>query len=486
MPKDCIIPFNASNTAYEQTVYAIQYIIENRLDTMCQFELLIAEPRPLMPDGTHWDQFSGSKWIPLVNFKPTYVVKTALLRKITQENCLNEINNISLRSNSPSHGSELTNENTMATEKSPRARKTGTAAIAATESALEAATPTSLESAFVHPKQLVQEGLTKILAYKSVTTTAEAEGLKNAMLSLNTTLKQVEKVRKTLKQPYLDGCKLVDDVAKQITDNADEAVNNAKKILYDFDVLQRRAAEDAAKEADKKRQEEARKAEEEASKISFLAKGLEEFEKRVSEKIIDCRTLDTLGKVYTENLSEFFPVESTHGALLQNALELKERLMALGFAKDAVIKADESLKLGKIGPESHAEVIESPMKVINQYAFAYNKAKEALLNTTTAAVEEVQVEAEMAKAEITGQQIMTQPTLNIQVRRTCRFELTDVMQLAQAILAGQINPAFLMLNEAEVKAWAKQQNESENPLTHGEYINGITFYWDETPVMPRS
>lgn len=494
------IPFNLNNTAYKQTIDAIQYIMSERMDHMCRFQLTFCEPRPLMPDNTHWSQHSGAKWIPGVNYNPTHIRKEPLLAdeildairftestgKLTPEleiqknACEEAIKKLSSRYSYPSK--EVTTKETDMAKRATKPKQ-GDAPVTpeeptvGTHIALEKKDP--IEIAFVHPKELLAAEVAKGKKYEAVTTQEEADGAKAVMLNLHEAVKKVDAVHKQIKAPHWDMCKKIDTVRKNIVDGADEEVTRLKGLLFMFQRTEQEKAEHAAREAAKLREEETQKAAAEADRISKIKIDLDELESRVSTAILDCKTAQELYVVWTQQLAPFQPTEESHGVFYQSALDVIQRLTQLGQSCDQIIAADRDLSAGIISPQTALEIKAIAQSTIDRYKFEYGKAKEAIAIVADTATEEAVTIAEIAKMEITGQQIATAPKQMVNVRRTWRFEVQDMNAVPAAMKKT-------ILDDEKVKAWMEAENSGPNPLQNGEVVNGIVFYVEETAVIPRS
>lgn len=481
-PKECVIPLQQNNNLYLPTVDAIKYIIDTSMDIVCGFTLAFDK----VPN-------------------PTLVRKYRSSKKWQSKSCPIEINDLSSRYTSPTGHSTITeNENDMA--KTTRKKTTTIPAETVAETLSEAVNDSvnivsdsialvegkkvnTIESAFVDPRKLVQQAITKISAYKAVTSQEEAEGLKASMLNLHDTLKKVDAVHKAIKAPYFDACKKIDAAKREIVDDAEVHISNAKNMLHMWDMKQREAEAERQRLADLERKQAEQDAIAAAEAISNIKVALDQYEQATAKLIIESKTRQELFAISTQHWAPFIPSVEAHGPFLQYAQEMKQRLLDLGKAKDAWLQADEDVNakpIPKISIHAAEEIKRVAMEKINAYAFQYNQAIITANTVQTQAQEEITVATEITKMGITGNQIAEQHKPMVNYRRTWRFEVV-VDEHGRPMMEG-VHPNFLktVLDEEKVVNWMNKQNESPEPLQNGEIAFGLVFYVEEKPVMPRS
>lgn len=491
-----------------------------------------------MPDGTHWDQYSGSRWIPLVNYSPQFAIKapvhiaieilphinrTARIGgmtdqlKIIKESCEAKINNLSSRYRS-SQSESLKGTDIMA--KRTRITKPADPVTPIENNTTAVVSPGGLQSpevavvvkdpvavAFAGPLGLIKITIAEIEKFKAVTSEEEATALKQLMLNLNEHKKFIEKIHKELKAPALEECRKWDAGKKQILDGTDEALNGkCKVLLHGWDLKQREVQAEAQRKADLKRADAQKIADNEATRISDIKTTLDEFERGIAEKILGAKTLPELATIWAQDLQPFIPSAQMHGPFADHAFQLKDRLDKLGKACSSIVQAKDELAAVRIGQITYDEICARAQVTINQYSFAYEHAKEYWLIVADQATEEATIGAEIAKSQITGTQIMQQSAPTLQYRRVWRWEVQEFGAIGPTIkipqplqqlyiqVDGKYVPVFVTaaytelftLNTEKIESFVKETNASANPLFNGEVVDGIAFYVEETAVMPRS
>lgn len=529
MPKYCTIPLRNDNNVYRQTIDAIQYIISHRLDQWLLFDIDFYNPVLGLQQNRDFYTATHIRKQPIVPVEVLDNIKRTIRQggKFTDEHlflrvsCRNAIKNLSLRYHNGSSQSESQKSNDIMANKTTRTTKPPAVPATETHTPPSAVTPKEeptvtavvvkdpIAAAFISPKELIQADITKISAYKAITTSAEAEGLNSVMKDLNEKKKLVDKIHKQGKEPSLNESRKWDAAKKEILDGTEVALAEAKSLLYAWDIAQREVQAEAQRKADLERKKLDDVANAEATRISNIKIELDAFEQAIAKKIIEAPSNPALYEIWTNDLAPFLPSEQSHGVFAQHAMDMKARLERLGKACSAKIQATNEYNANQLTIEARNQIHESSDVILREYSFVRDQAMQQVAIVASEAVEEATIASEVAKSTITGQQIMQQEKPMLNYRRTWRWEVQDINEVDPAFkiqhpgnyaiyleVDGKFIPTYLpmganvgilcTLNDAAIKSWVEKENASSNPLVNGECHFGLAFYVEETPVMPRS
>lgn len=540
-PKYCVIPLTNNNLTYTQTIDAIQYIITNRLDEWLLFNIDFFQPSLGLQQNSNFYTATHIRKRPIVatevldNINRTIRMGGKLTPELENQKklCEDKIKTLSLRyKNTGSQSEALKNKDIMA-GKGTRTTKTKSVTPndtispaspasgditpppatakqeepAAVEAVVVKETTDPVVAAFNAPKAAIHADVVAISKFKEITTAEEAAQLQKLMLDLKDKKNVVDKIHKKGKAPAWAECKRWDDARKEILDGADEALNGTcKMLLHGWDLKQREAEAERQRLADLERARLDNEAKAEADRISNIKVELDQFEQNLAKKIIEAKDNIALGKIWQSELAPFVPTEQTHGPFTTPALEMKDRLVALGQACSKKIDASEEWVLGRIPEATKNQIFEQCDITIRQYTFQQEQAILQNAVITETAVEQAAIASEVQKSEITGAQIMQQATPMLKYRRQWRWEVQNINEVgAHLKIAHPAQPMYIQvdgkfvqafsptpatefytIDNDKIKTWLDKENAGDNPLTNGEVVDGLAFYVEETPVMPRS
>lgn len=255
-------------------------------------------------------------------------------------------------------------------------------------------------------------------------------------------LKEIEAKRKELKQPFLDGGKLVDDTAKELAALLEPALAHVKKEVATWETERIRKENELKQKA----LDEARKAEEKARNIenekkitSYMVQVKDWLEKQLGA----CNSIESCAQM----------LESIKG--LQPAAIMGNYQAEYGSLVEMYTKLFRT-KLGELEGKIAKGTTESHIQVLGGQ----------LNNHIDQLAEQVQTkeqELAVANTEIVEQMAALQDDKASNVAFLWKFELADI---------DRVPREWLALDEAKVKEWLKL---SKDTLKEGIY-DGVRFY----------
>lgn len=244
----------------------------------------------------------------------------------------------------------------------------------------------------------------------------------------NQIVKTVEAKRSEIKAPYLQAGKAIDELAKQIMDPLEKAIESGK--------LQLRKWNEAQAERDKLAKAETQK------KFDFLTG----IKKQLDEKVAACKTSEDCEKLIA-SINKNFPALDVFGEYAIGANATKNNFInLLTIRKDALLAATSN-------KSNASEVVATKLEEI--------KAAEGVKEEITTAIQETK---EIVESNVSA--------IKSNVRRSPKFEIVDESKLPRQ---------FLSADERKIREY---MNANKDKITkEGVIIGGVRFYIDEAPVI---
>lgn len=244
----------------------------------------------------------------------------------------------------------------------------------------------------------------------------------------NQIVKAVEAKRSEIKAPYLQAGKAIDELAKQIMDPLEKAIESGK--------LQLRKWNDAQAEKDKLAKAESEK------RFTFLS----DIKKNLEEKVAACKTAEDCEKLIA-SINKNFPAMEVFGEYAIGANATKNNFINLLTIRRDTFAAAVS------NNANAAEIVATKLEEIK----TVEEAKEEI----TATIQETK---EIVESNTS--------TIKSNVRKVPKFEIVDDAKLPRQ---------FLSADEKKIREY---MNANKDKITkEGVVIGGVRFYIDEAPVI---
>lgn len=235
----------------------------------------------------------------------------------------------------------------------------------------------------------------------------------------NNTLKAIESKRKELKEPYLDAGKKIDNIAKEISESLTSAVANGKKEALAYS--QKRETE---RLADLKR-------------INDIKQSIIQYKETTLAAIDRCTNESQLVEVNQQRIATF-PADKEWMEFADDAKVMRRSLFEYAKAK----------------------------KVALTQPFETEEAHQVMSQIEEQIVEQTE---DIAHEEIASASIKQSSG----IRNNWKFEVVDF---------SKVPDEYKMLDEAKVKAWAKQMREAAG-LHNGAVHFGIKHFIEQSMTL---
>lgn len=338
-----------------------------------------------------------------------------------------------------------------------------------TTPAVQILLPETVNASYLAAKNEMSERIAEAAEIVEVNTPALAKKAASIVKVLKTIKTSVENVRKAQKAPYKDACDLIDGAAKNLTEEADPQIKRLSEAVIAFDAAEAKKKALADEEAAKLRQIENQKVIDAQFVLDQARKSIVDFEDFAAGVIVNETDRNALLTFWKATLKPFDPM--TYAEVLQpDATAMKERLVELGKAKDAMLLAAIGLS-GVVDPDVLAKATEGWESEKAKYAHLASVAVAKIDEKVNENLEHVALNAETAKSQITATQIANVPEKNLATRSTWDYEVTDITL---------VPPQFTMtvINDVAVKETMKLFKEQ---IANGASYPGLRFFEKVTP-----
>lgn len=472
-PMEQPIPLKPNSSLYKPTIAAIKKIVSHNLDRAWGFEIEFSSaPRPEKhPDETapHFIQryaaWFNTTWEIGGNYWP------AAFRKIHYQKpvAIDETINYLCRITEEKQDQNMSNTIASSTDKP--------VVISIPNDEILRANYT----AFVQKRDAL---IGDIQSVKEIKDPATAEFMKGKMIALNTLEKEIDAKRKEIKAPFLDAGNRIDAIAKEIAGGGKEQVDIAKKMLFQWDEEQRKAFEETQRKAAEERQQAEESARAQAQVIASGKGLLVETEKSIFDAIVNSTTVVEAVTIRDKHIKKevFYADPEKWAAFPAEAEAMRLRLARVGKAKAELLNAEAKMLAGQAQQSNvdlfRAEYEKVKATVQQETLLAY----QALTVQVEEKVDTVVLHAEVQKATISSEVSAAAPQSMVSYRSTLKFEVVDMKSVPDG---------FKKVDEDKIKAFIEKSKEAlsaEIAKTNGAgyTVEGIRFYIEKSPVMPRS
>lgn len=437
-PADVKIPLKLDNQNYLRTVFSIRYMIDNEIDKFWGLNIIFQ---------SRAREFGTDRDLPGENYNPEWFKKIALwgtMLKETREKFSNVNSNIYL--------SDRRSNQNISIIMPPKNKNTEITLLS----------EETINQNFLTVKGNLEEKVKECKLIKTITTDEEASKLDVLQKDIDKTAKAIETARIDLKAPYLATGNQIDAAAKIAKGEAEGEVVRAKKLLVDFSLAKEQAQRKINEDAERLRQQTEATANKLTAFFEKTGQNIIEQEEKIYADIIEANDRESLTRVWDTHIKGFVPTEEQYGTILKFAEAMKTRIQWLANAKKALIQA-----LIKNPEDPTAKQIFTVEK--GKYNVSFNEYKKELSDFIANSTEEIVLNAEVQKSNIT-QNTMQQAQTNqpvIQTRRTIAYSSTNMVDLYK--MAPHL--CRIEFNEEAMKKFIADQGEI--PAEGVEFNHGV-------------
>ncbi len=278
------------------------------------------------------------------------------------------------------------------------------------------------------------------------------------LTSANKTVALIEKTRKTLKQPFIDMGNKIQTVAKELSEEIEEAVKSGKEKILAYNTAQ----EAKKKIEQEKLEEQAREAERTAAldreRIKTITDWIKDFEQITVDEINVAETAEDLGTIF-KNKIKTFPEDKFFEEFLTDAKAALDRVKAAGKARKTYVDKLATVDAGKAAELKRKE--EKRQDIINRDIAL--KA-ETLEEKAAEAIESVDTQKDLTMAEVTGNSVALANEKVSGITKRWAFKIVDM---------NKVPRGFLKVDEPGIRKW---MNDNKEMLNDGEVIDGIEYF----------
>ena len=295
---------------------------------------------------------------------------------------------------------------------------------------------------FEQTKEVLTEIAAQVIQIKvSDSTTLSIANQK--MTFVNGHLKEIEAKRKELKQPFLDGGKLVDDTAKELSSVLDPALKHLKSEVgnWQIEVLrQERELQQKALEEARKKEDEAKAVAEQSRVVNYISQVKDWLEKGLAS----CATIEH-GQSMLASMAGLQPKEmmGDYQAEYGSLVEMYQKLFRtkLGELEGKIAKGTTQNHIDVLGGQlnDHIDSLKEQIEVKKQ-------------------------EVSAVESEILSEVASLQEDKASNVAFLWKFDVVSPENVPQM---------FMSIDEKKIREW--MGNNKEN-LKDGETIYGVKFY----------
>lgn len=280
--------------------------------------------------------------------------------------------------------------------------------------------------------------------------------------------KSADKVRKTLKAPYFETVKMVDNYAKTVTEPLNNYAKRFKEVISQYKIVQEASARKAREEKEAElRQHEAEKSEE----LDKLRRVEKQLHARIYGGVYrkkDGAPLSSSGCITEndcDNMKEFieekYPAEDSfkHYKELRNEV-LSSTLKRLSQHKADIIDTNSTDKTAKAGALKRIQNAKNSSEIESENSF--EKMKEDIEKDTAKSIRKEDRSIAKAKKGI---------------RRTLKYEVIEEEKLTREFLTADHEKLkeYAGVNSEKIKELIKEGKQND-------ILPGIKFYMDEQYV----
>lgn len=443
IPPDVWHPI-AQSPYYNQTCFALKQIMDLRLDLRWGYEL----------------ELGGAPNESAIIFKDYLPTR---FRKLITSEIIDDFRKTLKQNNYICRITQQNESENMAKTKKPESAVTDLIKIPADE------------VIDVHYAATKQEVATKLDAVKKITAIETAEQAETAITTtkeLSDLFKKVEDVRTTLKAPFLAAGKAIDARAKLVTAGVDDEISRVKKLLLDYQTLERQKAAEEAAAAEAARQKAEQAAANQTAQVLSAVDFLEQKCTEIYKKLSEVKTW--------EEIRQIFAADFSPDAWAKHAQAFA------GFEIQAAQVRTKIVDYAKAVEACMIKIVEAPDNSEQKREAFLSKA---LANTTfekemfdffsqlkghaEQQVEQVEMATEIQKAQITSQVMNNTSAPVVSTRKTVGFELVS----AADVIANDLQH-LLVLNNVAVNEMLSDISKSGSGLSVREDIRN---YLDKNP-----
>lgn len=294
---------------------------------------------------------------------------------------------------------------------------------------------------------------------------------------LNQVVKKIEEKRKLLKQPYLDSGKIIDKVAKELSEPAEKAIQGAKSKILSFQKELIRIQAEKQAEIERQQKEAQAKIEKAAAEKEAKIKEINDWFQSIKNLIIKSKTKDELSEASTKLKSIPFKIDINEESDIYNLYKgLNDELIDLGAEKYTLI--NEINKLKKENTDQSNAKAELLMQKIKLLEKEIDIESESIINETKNTIEsDINEEMSIIDSIAINQKVESEVSFKgPSTRKTYKFELVD---------KNACPKAWLTLDESKVREWIKTMSADPDfdMPKDGEIFQGIKFIHIETPIL---
>jgi hypothetical protein len=310
---------------------------------------------------------------------------------------------------------------------------------------------------YAETKEKVRKALVNVTTITVIDTPEQAKDALEKTQTLDKIDKEIEAVRTTLKAPFLAAGRLIDERAKLVTAGVDVEIKRVKGLLLAYDKKQAEIAAQKAAEAEAQRKAAEQQAINETAQVHSSILFLEQKTASIYKMLAGAKSWDDIKKVF---LSEFQPsvwetFAPNYAGFEKEANEVRQMILEFAQSIEPLHKAiAESADGSMERQKAYLDLAHTKQQFTvrsEQYFFA---AK----GTVEEKVEQVVLNAEVAKAEITAAVINSAPASMISKRNNLDFELVSIEALAAAKRWD-----LIQLNEAALRNILSTRAQDPNP-----------------------
>lgn len=310
------------------------------------------------------------------------------------------------------------------------------------------------------------EAETKAIKEFQITDRASLQLFVQKVSDANKVTNMLEQKRKQLKEPYLQSGKMIDTAAKEISEELEKAIVEAKtRMITEEKRIAKEEKEEAdrlAKEAEKKIDTSKAKLEAGHNSLKFIA----DYKLKAVQALGEAFTMDALKAAHMEfiHLDKFPSIES-FGEYAKEGKAMFDELVK--FKNDQKIAVEQIEKAVAAGDKRKALQLQQAcqMRVIDVEEATNQQVEEKVQETT----EEFVVEAQTTNAIVAAQQSPSKSTVTLV--KTWDWELIDIDHVRKEWLCPDPEP---------IKQFIKDNKDTAGVLTDGCEIDGIRFYIKES------
>lgn len=280
---------------------------------------------------------------------------------------------------------------------------------------------------------------------------------------INDALKAIEKIRKMIKEPYLETSKLIDNHAKQLSDPLTKAKDTVNVEITNYKKVQAAALR---AEMEKKEKEIARIADEKAAEVERMSR----VEKQLISRLYGGSWINAAGKEFSSEGCKTPADCDTLKSIMESKVPKADEFTHIQADYKDMLK-----RMRKINAEHKTNLIESSSESVH--------ISSAALERIDAAKSEAGIQAEEAKAELSTAIIQ-------EARKEMKEQAAEVADASKGIRTKlcfevanikDVPEEFLILNDIAVRAWAGENKEliKAKVKTNDNIINGIKFWVEQ-------